>query len=67
MRPLADKRSHTLMQQAPFRDLCTGRPPPASNRFLMNLYRERHQFTLDGGEIRLSAHKLDEAIRVEVR
>ena len=33
----------------------------------MNLIGNAIKFTPDGGEIRLSAHKLDEAIRVEVR
>jgi DNA-binding response OmpR family regulator/anti-sigma regulatory factor (Ser/Thr protein kinase) len=66
MRPLADKKSHTLMHQVPS-EICVRADLTRFKQVLMNLIGNAIKFTPDGGEIRLSAHKLDEAIRVEVR
>jgi signal transduction histidine kinase/DNA-binding response OmpR family regulator len=66
MRPLADKKSQTLLPQAPL-GLSVRADPTRFKQVLMNLVGNAIKFTPEGGEIRLSAHRLDGAVRVEVR
>jgi signal transduction histidine kinase/CheY-like chemotaxis protein len=66
MRPLADKKAQTLLRQAPS-GLSVRADPTRFKQVLMNLVGNAIKFTPDGGEIRLSAHRVDEAVRVEVR
>ena len=66
MRPLADKKSHTLLQQAP-PEVCVRADLTRFKQVLMNLLGNAIKFTPDGGEIRLSAQRIDEGVRVELR
>jgi DNA-binding response OmpR family regulator len=66
MRPLADKKSQTLLPQTTS-GLSVRADPTRFKQVLMNLIGNAIKFTPDGGEIRLSAQRLDEAVRVEVR
>jgi signal transduction histidine kinase/CheY-like chemotaxis protein len=66
MRPLADKKSQTLLQQAP-PGLSVRADPTRLKQVLMNLIGNAIKFTPEGGEIRLSATQVDEAARLEVR
>jgi signal transduction histidine kinase/CheY-like chemotaxis protein len=66
MRPLADKKSQTLMREAPS-GLSVRADPTRFKQILMNLIGNAIKFTPEGGEIQLSADPLDGAVRVEVR
>jgi signal transduction histidine kinase/DNA-binding response OmpR family regulator len=66
MRPLADKKSHKLLQQAP-PDLSVLADATRFKQILMNLIGNAIKFTPEGGEIRLSAQKVDDTVQVEVR
>jgi signal transduction histidine kinase/DNA-binding response OmpR family regulator len=66
MRPLADKKSQTLLQQI-LPGLSVRADPTRFKQVLMNLVGNAIKFTPDGGEIRLSAQRVDEVVRVEVR
>jgi len=66
MRPLADKKSQTLLREAPS-GLSVLADPTRLKQILMNLIGNAIKFTPEGGEIRLSASPLDGAVRVEVR
>jgi signal transduction histidine kinase/DNA-binding response OmpR family regulator len=66
MRSLADKKSQTLLQEAP-PGLSVRADPTRLKQVLMNLIGNAIKFTPEGGAIRLLAHRLDEGVRVEVR
>src|SRR6267154_2905688 len=66
MRPLADKKSQTLLQQAP-PGLSVRADPTRFKQVLMNLIGNAIKFTPEGGEIRLTASQVDQAVRLEVR
>jgi len=66
MRSLADKKSQTLLQEAPS-GLSVRADPTRFKQVLMNLIGNAIKFTPEGGAIRLLAHRLDEGVRVEVR
>jgi len=66
MRPLADKKSQTLSQEAPA-DLSVRADSTRFKQVLMNLIGNAVKFTPEGGEIKLSARRFDGVVRVEVR
>ena len=66
MRPLAGKKSQRLLQQVPS-GLSVRADPTRFKQILMNLIGNAIKFTPEAGEIHLSAHILEEVIRVEVR
>jgi CheY-like chemotaxis protein len=66
MRSLADKKSQTLFQEAPS-GLSVRADHTRFKQVLMNLIGNAIKFTPEGGEIRLSAHRLESVVRVEVR
>jgi PAS domain S-box-containing protein len=66
LRPLADKKSHTLVvQSSP--DLSVRADATRFRQVLMNLVGNAIKFTPEGGKIELAAHQLGEVVRVEVR
>ena len=66
MRPLADKKSQTLLSEAPT-DLSLRADPIRFKQILMNLIGNAIKFTPEAGKIQLSARVVDGAVRVEVR
>ena len=66
LRPLADKKSQTLVQQASS-DLSVRADATRFKQVLMNLLGNAIKFTPEGGKIELAAHQLGEVVRVEVR
>jgi DNA-binding response OmpR family regulator/anti-sigma regulatory factor (Ser/Thr protein kinase) len=66
MRPLADKKSQTLSREATS-GLCVRADSTRFKQILMNLIGNAIKFTPEGGEIKLTARRVDGAVRVEVR
>jgi len=66
MRPLADKRLHTLEAFAP-PELNVRADPTRFRQVLMNLMGNAIKFTPEGGKIELRAQELGEVVRIEVR
>jgi len=66
LRPLADKKSQTLVQQASS-DLSVRADTTRFKQMLMNLLGNAIKFTPEGGKIELAAKQLGEVVRVEVR
>ncbi len=66
MRPLADKKSQTLEQHA-VPDLSVRADTTRFKQVLMNLLGNAIKFTPEGGKIELSAQRLGDVVRVEVR
>ena len=66
VRPLADKKSQTLVQHA-VPDLSVRADATRFKQVLMNLLGNAIKFTPDGGKIELAAQRLGEVVRVEVR
>jgi signal transduction histidine kinase/DNA-binding response OmpR family regulator len=66
MRPLVDKKSHTLVQRAPA-GLSVRADATRIKQVLMNLVGNAIKFTPDGGKIELRAKRVGDLVRVEVR
>ncbi len=66
LRPLADKKSQTLVQQASS-NLSVRADATRFKQMLMNLLGNAIKFTPGGGKIELAAQQLGEVVRVEVR
>ncbi|MGB2590410.1 MAG: response regulator [Candidatus Acidiferrum sp.] len=66
MRPLADKKSQSLVREAA-PNLSVRADPTRFRQILMNLMGNAIKFTPESGEIRLSALLVDGSVRVEVR
>jgi PAS domain S-box-containing protein len=66
MRPLADKKSQTLVQHGS-PDVSVRADSTRFKQVLMNLLGNAIKFTPDGGKIELAGQQLGEVLRVEVR
>jgi DNA-binding response OmpR family regulator/nitrogen-specific signal transduction histidine kinase len=66
MRPLADKKSQTVVQRAPS-GLSIRADATRFKQILMNLLGNAIKFTPEGGRIELAAQQLGDMARVEVR
>ncbi|HEX4003773.1 MAG TPA: response regulator [Candidatus Acidoferrales bacterium] len=66
MRPLADKKSHTLVQRA-LPGLSVRADATRLKQILMNLVGNAIKFTPEGGKIELAANRVGNFVRVEVR
>jgi len=66
MRPLADKKFQTLLQEAPS-DLSVRADATRFKQVLMNLIGNAIKFTPERGNIRLLAYRVNGEVRVEVR
>ena len=66
MRPLADKKSQTLLQESTS-DLRVRADATRFKQVLMNLIGNAIKFTPERGDIKLVARRLDGEVRVEVR
>jgi CheY-like chemotaxis protein len=66
LRPLADKKSQTLLVHSS-QDLSVRADATRFKQVLMNLVGNAIKFTPEGGKIELAAQQLGEVVRVEVR
>ena len=66
MRPLADKKSQSLVMEAP-RELNVRADATRFKQVLMNLIGNAIKFTPEGGKIELGCRPLGQVVRVEVR
>ncbi len=66
LRPLADKKSHTLSQHAA-NDLYVRADATRFKQVLMNLVGNAIKFMPEGGQIELSARMMDGEVRIDVR
>ncbi|MFZ0639665.1 MAG: HAMP domain-containing sensor histidine kinase [Candidatus Acidiferrales bacterium] len=66
MRPLAEKKSHSLVVNTP-KELSVRADAVRFKQVLMNLIGNAIKFTPEGGKIELAAPQLGEVVRVEVR
>jgi PAS domain S-box-containing protein len=66
LRPLADKKSQTLMVHSSL-DLSVRADATRFRQVLMNLVGNAIKFTPEGGKIELAAEQLGEVVRIEVR
>jgi signal transduction histidine kinase/DNA-binding response OmpR family regulator len=66
LRPLADKKSQTLVQ-IPSPNLSVRADSTRFKQILMNLLGNAIKFTPEGGKVELSAHEFGDFVRVEVR
>jgi signal transduction histidine kinase/DNA-binding response OmpR family regulator len=66
MRPLAEKKSHSLVVNTP-KELSVRADAVRFKQVLMNLIGNAIKFTPEGGTIELAARQLGEVVRVEVR
>jgi len=63
--PLAEKKSQSLLQQVES-NLHVRADPTRFKQVLMNLAGNAIKFTPEGGRIELSAHRIDDQVRIEV-
>lgn len=66
LRPLADRKSQTLVECAP-PNLSARADPTRFKQILMNLLGNAIKFTPEGGKIELAAEQLGDIVRIDVR